>query len=165
MLQGEPEFDRLKRELEEVKNQPRGLEGTFRTAAEMERHRAQLADAAIEEQLEVQTAFREHGARLQVNNVTSTDAAVLMRFRLYMIAACQLISIIMPTCTVPCARLWRAVSEGQQLVQHDMLSRRLQALAVTTVVHNQLPLQRGSDACLRCDVMPHIMMHLCSPNL
>lgn len=25
----------------------------------------QLADAAIEEQLEVQTAFREHGARLQ----------------------------------------------------------------------------------------------------
>ena len=48
VLQGEPEFDRLKRELEEVKNQPRGLEGTFRTAAEMERHRAQLADAAIE---------------------------------------------------------------------------------------------------------------------
>jgi hypothetical protein len=31
----------------------------------MERHRHQLADAAIEEQLEVQTAFREHGARLQ----------------------------------------------------------------------------------------------------
>ncbi|KAK9806100.1 hypothetical protein WJX72_001362 [[Myrmecia] bisecta] len=65
LRQGEPEFERLKRELEEVKNQPRGLEGTFRTAAEMERHRAQLADAAIEEQLEVQTAFREHGSRLQ----------------------------------------------------------------------------------------------------
>ncbi|BDA41097.1 probable inactive ubiquitin carboxyl-terminal hydrolase 54 at C-terminar half [Coccomyxa sp. Obi] len=65
LRQGEPEFERLKRELEEVKNAPRGLEGTFRTAAEMERHRAQLADAAIEEQLEVQTAFREHGARLQ----------------------------------------------------------------------------------------------------
>ena len=64
-VQGEPEFERLKRELEEVKNQPRGLEGTFRSAAEMERHRAQMADAAIEEQLEVQTAFREHGARLQ----------------------------------------------------------------------------------------------------
>ncbi len=31
----------------------------------MERHRAQLADAAIEEQLEVQTAFREQGALLQ----------------------------------------------------------------------------------------------------
>lgn len=31
----------------------------------MERHRAALADAAIEEQLEVQTAFREQGARLQ----------------------------------------------------------------------------------------------------
>lgn len=76
-LQGEPEFDRLKRELEEVKNQPRGLEGTFRTAAEMERHRAQLADAAIEEQLEVQTAFREHGARLQVTHHVSFDAPCL----------------------------------------------------------------------------------------
>ena len=54
-----------------MKNQPRGLEGTFRTAAEMERHRAQLADAAIEEQLEVQTAFREHGARLQVTPLPS----------------------------------------------------------------------------------------------
>ena len=64
--QGEPEFERLKRELEDVKNAPRGLEGTFRTAAEMERHRSQMADAAIEEQLEVQTTFREHGARLQV---------------------------------------------------------------------------------------------------
>lgn len=29
----------------------------------MERHRAQLADAAIEEQLEVQTAFREQVGR------------------------------------------------------------------------------------------------------
>lgn len=48
-----------------MKNQPRGLEGTYRTQAEMERHRAQLADQAIEEQLEVQTAFREHGNRLQ----------------------------------------------------------------------------------------------------
>ena len=43
LRQGEPEFERLKRELEEVKNAPRGLEGTFRTAAEMERHRAQVA--------------------------------------------------------------------------------------------------------------------------
>lgn len=48
-----------------MKNAPRGLEGTFRSTAEMERHRAQMADAAIEEQLEVQTAFREHGAKLQ----------------------------------------------------------------------------------------------------
>ncbi len=72
--QGEPEFERLKRELEDVKNAPRGLEGTFRTAAEMERHRAQLADAAIEEQLEVQTTFREHGARLQVRSSISQQA-------------------------------------------------------------------------------------------
>ena len=64
-MQGEPGFERLKRELEDLKNAPRGLEGTYRTAAEMERHRAQAADAAIEEQLEVQTAFREHGAKLQ----------------------------------------------------------------------------------------------------
>ena len=56
-VQGEPEFERLKRELEEVKNAPRGLEGTFRSTAEMERHRAQMADAAIEEQLEVQVRF------------------------------------------------------------------------------------------------------------
>lgn len=39
MFQGEPELERLKRELEELKHAPRGLEGTFRTAAEMERHR------------------------------------------------------------------------------------------------------------------------------
>jgi hypothetical protein len=63
--QGEPELERLKRELEELKHQPRGLEGSYRTQAEMERHRHQLADAAIEEQLEVQTAFREQGAKLQ----------------------------------------------------------------------------------------------------
>ncbi|KAG1660965.1 hypothetical protein FOA52_005590 [Chlamydomonas sp. UWO 241] len=65
LRQGEPEFERLKRELDEVKHAHRGLDGTYRSAAEMERHRAQLADAAIEEQLEVQTAFRELGARLQ----------------------------------------------------------------------------------------------------
>ncbi|KAK9824008.1 hypothetical protein WJX72_006929 [[Myrmecia] bisecta] len=65
LRQGEPEFERLKRELEEVKTQPRGLEGTFRTAAELYFHRAQLADAALEQQLKVQTAFREHGSRLQ----------------------------------------------------------------------------------------------------
>lgn len=31
--QGEPEFDRLKREVEEVKAHQRGLDGTYRTAA------------------------------------------------------------------------------------------------------------------------------------
>lgn len=63
--QGEPELERLKRELDELKNAPRGLEGTFRTQAEMERHRHQMADAAIEEQLELQTAFREQQQKLQ----------------------------------------------------------------------------------------------------
>ncbi|GFH31812.1 USP domain-containing protein, partial [Haematococcus lacustris] len=65
LKQGEPEFERLKRELDEVKHSHRGLDGTYRSQAEMDRHRAQLADAAIEEQLEVQTAFREQGALLQ----------------------------------------------------------------------------------------------------
>jgi len=64
-VQGEPEQERLKRELEELKHAPRGLEGTFRSAAEMERHRHQMADAAIEEQLTVQTAFREQSNKLQ----------------------------------------------------------------------------------------------------
>lgn len=65
--QGEPELDRLKRELEDLKHAPRSIENTggFRSAAEMERHKHQMADAAIEEQLEVQTAFREQGAKLQ----------------------------------------------------------------------------------------------------
>lgn len=42
LRQGEPEFERLKRELDEVKNAHRGMDGTFRSAAEMERHRAQV---------------------------------------------------------------------------------------------------------------------------
>lgn len=48
-----------------MKSAPRGLDVAYRSAAEMERHRAQLADAAIEEQLAVQAAFREQGALLQ----------------------------------------------------------------------------------------------------
>jgi hypothetical protein len=43
--QGEPELERLKRELEELKHAPRGLEGSYRTAAEMERHRHQVRPA------------------------------------------------------------------------------------------------------------------------
>lgn len=63
--QGEPEFARLKQELEDVNSQPRALEGTFRTAAELERHRVEMADAAIEKKLAVQAAFKEHGGKLQ----------------------------------------------------------------------------------------------------
>ena len=68
LRQGEPEFERLKAELEAVKNAPRGLEGSFRTAADTERHRAHLVDAAIEEQLVLRTAFREHGTLVQVRS-------------------------------------------------------------------------------------------------
>ncbi len=64
-MQGEPEFERLKRVMEELKNQPRPVEATYRTANEMERHRHQLTDAAIGEQIDVQSAFREQGVRLQ----------------------------------------------------------------------------------------------------
>ncbi|KAK9835258.1 hypothetical protein WJX84_005739 [Apatococcus fuscideae] len=67
LRQGEPEFDRLKQDLEALKNKPLGWEGTFRTAAEPERQRVQRTDTAIEQQLEVRTAFREHGALLQAH--------------------------------------------------------------------------------------------------
>ena len=73
LRQTEPEFERLKHELEELKNNPRTVgnnnlnsDGTYRNQAEMERHRAQLQDAAIEEQIEVQTAFREQGSQLKM---------------------------------------------------------------------------------------------------
>ena len=75
LRQTEPEFERLKNELEELKTNPRAAsvnhstnpsEGAYRNQAEMERHRAQLQDAAIEEQIEVQTAFREQGVQLKM---------------------------------------------------------------------------------------------------
>jgi hypothetical protein len=74
LRQAEPEFERIKRELAEMKSNPKvangangsGGDGTYRSQAEMERHRAQLQDAAIEEQLEVQTGYREQGMQLKV---------------------------------------------------------------------------------------------------
>lgn len=63
--QGEPVFERLKKQLEEVKGAHRGVDGSFRSAAEMDRQRQVLADQAIEEQLHAQTAFRTQGAHLQ----------------------------------------------------------------------------------------------------
>lgn len=65
-MQGEHRFDRLKRDVEDVKNQPRGPENPVPTAAEGKRHRAQLADDASKEQLKVQTAFRKQGEHMQV---------------------------------------------------------------------------------------------------
>jgi hypothetical protein len=71
--QAEPGLERLKRELDLVKqgggraaaDHPPAPPHGFRTAAEAERHRHQVADAAIGEQLEAQTALRERGARVQ----------------------------------------------------------------------------------------------------
>ena len=65
-MQGEHRSERLRRDLEDVKNQPSGLGATVHTAAEEVRHRAQLADDASEEQLKVQTAFEKHGKEMQV---------------------------------------------------------------------------------------------------
>ena len=62
----ETQFERLKKEIDELKATPsRSLDGSYRNNAEMERHRAQLADAAIEEQITAQSNFRRIGARLQ----------------------------------------------------------------------------------------------------
>lgn len=66
LLQGEPQFERLKKELEELKAAPtRSLDGTYRSSAELERARKQHSDASIEDQIQVQANFRETGLRLQ----------------------------------------------------------------------------------------------------
>lgn len=73
--QGEPKFEKVKRRLEEVKASQRGLEGSFRTSADMDRHRQLAADSAIERQLEAQSAFRSQGSYLQgvVNRMHGKD--------------------------------------------------------------------------------------------
>lgn len=82
LRQGEPQFERLKRELDEVKAAPsRSLEGTYRTTAEMERARKQLADAAIEEQIHVQAALRQTGTRLQKIVETRGEVEMALRSR------------------------------------------------------------------------------------
>lgn len=58
LMQGEPEFERLKRELENAKNLVRN--------SDKDRQRvSKVNDSLLEEQLEAQSAFREQGARLQ----------------------------------------------------------------------------------------------------
>ena len=79
---GEPQFERLKREMEELKSAPsRPVDGTFRNAADMERHRAQLADAAIQDQMAVQAAYRKTGGRLQKVLEKKTDTEMLISRR------------------------------------------------------------------------------------
>ena len=58
-LQSEPELERLKLRLQELKEGPKGLEGTSRRQA------AQRTDAALKELLDVEEAFREDGPKLQ----------------------------------------------------------------------------------------------------
>ena len=48
-----------------MKASQRGVEGSFRTNADMDRHRQLAADTAIERQLEAQSAFRGQGSYLQ----------------------------------------------------------------------------------------------------
>lgn len=64
-VQGEPEFERLKKEMDDLKQTHRKMDGPFRTTHEMERHQTQAQDAQVEEQIQVQTQFREHSAKLQ----------------------------------------------------------------------------------------------------
>lgn len=60
LRQLEPEYQRLTAELEALKSNPRNLEGgAYRTAAEAERHRTVVADALMEEQLQIQQALRK----------------------------------------------------------------------------------------------------------
>ncbi len=62
----EPEFKRLQQQLQEAKRASRQSEGgAFRNAAELERHRAAMVDAAHEEQVELLDALHEQSQRLQ----------------------------------------------------------------------------------------------------
>ena len=67
LQQGEPRFERLKRELEELKSSSNGRssEGVHRHALESERQRMHMADATLEEQIKVQSALREKSVELQ----------------------------------------------------------------------------------------------------
>jgi hypothetical protein len=74
--QGEPKFEKVKRRLEESKASQRGLDGSsFRSSADMDRHRQLAADSAIERQLEAQSAFRSQGTYLQsvVNRASNKE--------------------------------------------------------------------------------------------
>lgn len=51
--------------MDELKQSHRKMDGPFRSAQEMERHQTQAQDAQVEEQIHVQTQFREHSAKLQ----------------------------------------------------------------------------------------------------
>lgn len=57
LMQGEPEFERLKRELESAKSLAR--------TNDKDRQRPKVNETMLEDHLEVQSAFREQGARLQ----------------------------------------------------------------------------------------------------
>lgn len=51
--------------MDELKSSHRKVDGPFRTTHEMERHQTQQQDAQVEEQIQVQTQFREHSSKLQ----------------------------------------------------------------------------------------------------
>ncbi len=85
----------------------------------------QLADAAIEEQLEVQTAFREHGARLQqiYDKRQRTDMDIARREQeMKQLQGAALVPSPLILCDYPCTQRV-SVSEGYltYLVQHMLL--------------------------------------------
>lgn len=72
--QGEPKFERMKKAYEEGKQIQRAAE-TCRSTPDAERHRQAATDAAIEEQLQAQCAYRTQGTFLQglVNKIQARD--------------------------------------------------------------------------------------------
>jgi hypothetical protein len=77
--QGEPKFEKVKRRLEESKASQRGPDGpSFRSSADMDRHRQLAADSAIQRQLEAQSAFRSQANYLQsvVNRLHHKDLEI-----------------------------------------------------------------------------------------
>lgn len=73
--QGEPKFERLKKQYEEAKQKQRTTE-TCRSIPDAERNRQAATDAAIEEQLHAQCSFRSQGTYLQglVSQINAAEA-------------------------------------------------------------------------------------------
>ena len=67
LQQGEPQFERLKRQLDDLKSisNARALDGNYRVTSDVDKQRIQLADSNLDEQLRVQSSLREKSVQLQ----------------------------------------------------------------------------------------------------
>ena len=68
LAKSHPEYKRLQAELEDLERQApmRSVEGTFRTAAELERHKTAMADQAGKERMELVQELKQRGVQLNV---------------------------------------------------------------------------------------------------